>query len=85
MRWLFHPDHHRDNYVIGLELMIHSISKINVLSSSYVKLAHPMHFFRHLYMLCINLSQNPHHQEANSTINLQLILLFFKWQMTSGE
>ena len=37
--WLFHPDHSRDSYVIGLELMIHSTSTINVLSSSYVKLA----------------------------------------------
>ena len=65
--------------------MIHSTSTIKVLSSSYVKLARPMHFFRHLFILRINLSQNPPHQGARSTINLQLILWFFKWQMTSGD
>ena len=43
--WLFHPDHSRDSYAIGLELMIHSTSTINVLSSSYVKLAHPTYAF----------------------------------------
>ena len=39
--------------------MIHSTLKIKVFSL-YIKIIHPIHFFRHLSMLLINLSQDPH-------------------------